>query len=201
MKKQSEVRVNKLALVKEKWGKSNLPVVYYHTTFIENAPLILKEQKIIANKGESICKDKNGLVSLSDRITKGIVEFFGNVVFEFDAVSIYGKNRLIAPKDYGSSSDIRKYDEVPLSENEWGIPKELKFELVDINKVILVTSRNFRESAFKSVVKALKSKGINYIFLSERWLSDNIVSDITSYLLRMRGWKKFNNLLVHEAKK
>lgn len=189
--------MDKFTLLKERWGKSNLPQIFYHTTFVENVPLILKDQKIIANKGESICKDKNGLVSLSDRITKGIIEFFGNVVFEFDAVSIYGKNRLIAPKDYGSSSDIRKYDEVPLSENEWVMPKELKFELVDINKVIFVTSRNFRESAFKSVVKALKSKGINYIFLSERWLSDNIVTDMTSYLLRIRGWNKFNRVVKH----
>jgi len=197
MKKQREIRMDKFTLLKERWGKSNLPQIFYHTTFVENVPLILKDQKIIANKGESICKDKNGLVSLSDRITKGIIEFFGNVVFEFDAVSIYGKNRLIAPKDYGSSSDIRKYDEVPLSENEWVMPKELKFELVDINKVIFVTSRNFRESAFKSVVKALKSKGINYIFLSERWLSDNIVTDMTSYLLRIRGWNKFNRVVKH----
>jgi hypothetical protein len=116
-------------------------------------------------------------------------------------VSIYGKNRLIAPKDYGSSNDIGKYDEEPLSENEWVVPEELKFELADINKVILVTSRNFRTLAFKSVVKALKRRSINYVFLSETWLSDNIVTDMTSYLLRMRGWKKFNNLALYEVKK
>lgn len=189
--------MNKFPLLKKRWEKSNLPPIFYHTTFVENVPLILKDQKIIANKGESICKDKDGLVSLSDRITKGIVEFFGNVVFEFDAISIYRKNMSITPKDYGSSSDIRKYNEVPLSENEWVMPKELKFELVDINKVILVTSRNFRESAFKSVVKALKSKGINHIFLSEKWLSDNIVTDMTSYLLRIRGWNTFNKAVKH----
>jgi len=197
MKKQREIRMNKFPLLKKRWEKSNLPPIFYHTTFVENVPLILKDQKIIANKGESICKDKDGLVSLSDRITKGIVEFFGNVVFEFDAISIYRKNMSITPKDYGSSSDIRKYNEVPLSENEWVMPKELKFELVDINKVILVTSRNFRESAFKSVVKALKSKGINHIFLSEKWLSDNIVTDMTSYLLRIRGWNTFNKAVKH----
>lgn len=197
MRKQRETKMDKSILLKKRWHKSNLPPIFYHTTFVESVPSILKVQKIIANKGESICKDKNGLVSLSDRITKGIVEFFGNVVFEFDAVSIYEKNRLIAPKDYGSSSDIRKYDEVPLSENEWVMAKELKFELEDINKVVLVTSRNFRESAFKSVVKALKSEGINYIFLSERWLSDNIVTDMTSYLSRIRGWNKFNKVVKH----
>ena len=178
--------------LKERWEKSNLPVVFYHTTFVENVPLILKEQQFIANKGESICKEKNGLVSLSDRITKGIVEFFGNVVFEFDAVSIYRKNKLIAPKNYGSSSDTKKYDEVPLFENEWVIPEEVKFDLGDINEALLITSRNLRESAFKDVVKALKSKGIEYIFLSERWLSDEMVTDMTSYLFRIRGWKRFN---------
>lgn len=184
-------------LLRKRWEKSNLPVVFYHTTFVENVPLIVKEQRITANKGESICKEKNGLVSLSDRITKGIVEFFGNVVFEFDAVSIYRKNKSITPKSYGSSSNIRKYDEVPLFENEWVAPKELKFSLEDINKVLLITNRNFRESAFENAAKALKSKGVEYIFLSERWLSDNIVTDMTRYLFRIKGWEKFNGMGKH----
>jgi len=201
MQKQREIRMDKFTLLQKRWEKSHLPVVFYHTTFIENAPIILKEQKVIANKGESICKEKNGLVSLSDRITKGNIEFFGNVVFELDAVSLYIKNELIAPRNYGSSSDISKYDEKPLFENEWVIPKELKFELVDINKVLLITSRYFKELAFKDVVKALESKGVEYIFLSERSLPDNIVTDMASYLLRMRGWKKFNNLLLYEVNK
>jgi hypothetical protein len=64
-----------------RWEKAKLPPVYYHTTFMENAILILIDQKITANKGKSICSEKNGLVSLSDRITKGVIEFFGNVVF------------------------------------------------------------------------------------------------------------------------
>jgi len=194
MKKQKEIRMNKLALVKEKWEKSDLPVVFYHTTFIENAPLILKEQKIIANKGESICKERNELVSLSDRITKGIVEFCGNVVFEFDAVSLYMKNELIVPRNYGSSRDISKYGEKPLFENEWIIPKKLKFDLEDINKIFLITSKNFRESAFRDVIRVLKNKRVEYIFLSERWLSDNIVTDMATYLLRIRGWNKFNKV-------
>ena len=189
--------MDELISLKKRWGESNLPVAFYHTSFVENVSLLLKEQKIIANKGESICKEKNGLISLSDRITKGIVEFFGNVVFEFDAVSLYTKNKLIAPKKYGSSSDIRKYDEVPLFENEWILPKEVKFDLEDVHKVLLITSRNFRESAFKDVVEALESKGIEYIFLSETWLPDNAVTDMTSYLLRIRGWNKFNKVTKH----
>ena len=197
MKKQKEIRMDNLTLLNAKWKKSNLPVVFYHTTFTDNVPLILKEQKIVANKGNSICEEKNGLISLSDRITKGIVEFFSNVVFEFDAVSLYTKNKLIAPKKYGSSSDIRKYDEVPLFENEWILPKEGKFDLEDLNKVLLITSRDFRESAFKDVVEALESEGIEYIFLSERWLPDNIVSDMASYLFRIRGWNEFNKVARH----
>ena len=189
--------MDRFTFLKKRWEKSHLPVIFYHTTFIENALLILKEQKIIANKGESICKEKNGLVSLSDRITKGIVEFFGNVVFEFDAVSLYSKNTLIAPKNYGSSSDIRKYDEVPLCENEWIVPKELSFDLEDINRVLLITSRNFGGPAFKNVVKTLKDKGIGYTFLSERWLSNNDVTDMKSYLIRIRGWRKFNKVAKH----
>jgi len=189
--------VDKFTLLKKRWEKSNLPRVFYHTSSVENVLLILKEQKVIAYRGESICKEKNGLVSLLDRITKGILEFFGNVVFEFHAVSLYEKNRSLAPKNYGSSSDTKKYEEAPLFENEWVMPKELKFELVDINKLILVTSRNFREAAFKNVVKALKSKGVNYIFLSEKWLPDNIVTDMTSYLFRIKGWNKFNKVANH----
>jgi len=186
-------------LLKERWKRLKLPVVFYHTTFVENVPLILKEQKIIANKGKSICKEDNELVSLSDRITKGIDEFFGNVVFEFDAVSLYSKNKLIAPRKYGSSSDIRKYDEAPLFENEWFIRDELKFNLEDINKVLLITNWKFgiRESSFKNVIKLLKSRDIEYIFLSERSLSDNIVTDMASYLLRIRGWKKFEKVATH----
>lgn len=186
--------MNDISLLKESWQKSNLPPVFYHTTFVESVPSILKDRKIIANKGESICKEENGLVSLSDRITKGIIEFFGNVVFEFDAVSLYVKNELIAPRNYGSSSDIRKYDEVPLFENEWVIVEELKFDLGYINKVHLVTSRNFRESAFRDVIKALRNKRIKYIFLPERSLSDQTVTDMTNYLYRIRGWKKFNKV-------
>lgn len=89
--------MNDISLLKKSWEKSNLPVVFYHTTFEENVSLILKEQKIIANKGKSICKEKNGLVSLSDRITKGIVEFCGNVVFELDVISIYIKKQVNCP--------------------------------------------------------------------------------------------------------
>jgi hypothetical protein len=197
MKKQRKIRMDRFTLLKERWEKSNLPPVFYHTTFVENVPLIVKEQKIIANKGGSICRDKNGLVSLLDRVTKGIVEFFGNVIFEFNAVSLYSKNTLIAPKNYGSSSDIRKYDEVPLFENEWIVPKELKFDLENINRVFLIIDRNFGGLAFKNVVKTLKSKGIGYTLLSERWLSDNDVTDMTSHLIRTRCWRKFNKVARH----
>jgi len=185
-------------LVKKGWKKSNLPMVFYHITFVENTALILKEQKIIANKGNSICQSKNGLVSLSDRITKGIIEFFGNVVFEFDAVSLYRKNKLITPRDYGiSEDDIDKYDELPFFENEWVISKELKFDLNDINKVLLITSSDFQESIFDGVTKLLRSKGITHSFLSVRWLHDNILSDIPRYFYRIENWSKFNEVVKH----
>ena len=187
--------MDKLALLKKKWEKSSLPPVFYHTTFVENVSLILKDQKIIANKGDSICQAKNGLVSLSDRITKGIVEFFGNVVFEFDAVSLYRENELTAPRDYGiSEDDIVKYDELPFFENEWVAPKKLKFDLGDINKVLLITSRDFKESTFENVVRILKSKDIEYCFLSEKWLPDNIMPDITRYFFRVEDWREFKNV-------
>jgi len=185
--------MDNISSLTKRWEGSRLPPVFYHTTFVENVPLILKEQRIIANKGESICKEKNELVSLSDRITKGIVEFFGNVIFEFDAISLYRKNKSIAPKYYGGSSDIKNYDKAPLFENEWNIPNELKFDLEDINRVLLITSRHFRELSFKDVVKALRSRRIEYSFLSERWLSDNTVTDMTSYLSRIRNWRKSKN--------
>ena len=186
--------MSNLAMVRKTWKSSGLPIVFYHTTFLKNASSILDGQKIVANKGQSICKEDNGVVSLSDRITKGITQFFGNVVFEFDAVSLYVENTLIAPRNYGSSSDIRKYDEVPLFENEWIVPEQLSFDLGNINRVLLVTSRNFGRPAFKSVVETLRKKGIGYTFLSERWLSDNDATDMKGYLVRTRGWRKFNKV-------
>src|SRR3989339_752548 len=109
--------MDKLTVLKAHWEKSKLSPVFYHTTFMENVLSILKDQKIVANKGKSICKTNNGIVSLSDRINKGIVEFFGNVVFEFDAIMLFNKNRSIIPKIYGSLTNINKlYDERPLFE-------------------------------------------------------------------------------------
>lgn len=190
--------MNYLSLLRKRWKRLKLPIVFYHTTFVENASLILKEQKIIANEGQSICKENNGVVSLSDKITKGIIEFFGNVVFEFDAVSLHTKNKSIAPKDYGiSEDDIVKYDELPFFENEWAAPKKLKFDLADINKVLLITSRDFKESTFEDVVTILKSKDIEYCFLSERWLADNVIPDITRYFFRIENWNEFNEVAKH----
>jgi hypothetical protein len=174
------------------WKASKLPAVFYHTTFIENALSILKEKRVVANKGQSLCKEKNGLVSLSDRITKGNVEFFGNVIFEFDALSLFLKNKSIAPKKYGSSKNINDYDETPLFENEWTVPRFLRFQFKDINKVIFITSRNFRKSTFRDIVRMLEIEGIEFTFIVEKWFPDNVVTDMTSYVLRVRRWKKFN---------
>jgi len=184
--------MNKLILLKKKWKRLELPFAFYHTTFVENAPLILKEQKITANKGESICREKNGVVSLSDRITKGIIEFFGNVTFEFDALSLYEKNKSIVPRDYGiSEDDIKRYDELPFFENEWVISKKLEFDLKDINKVLLITSRDFKKSTFENVIWILESKDIEYCLLSEKWLPDNILPDTTRYFFRIENWSEF----------
>lgn len=184
--------MNKLTLLEKKWKRLELPFAFYHTTFVENAPLIFKEQKIIANKGESICREKNGVVSLSDRITKGIIEFFGNVVFELNAVSLFKKNKLITPRDYEISEDYTdKYDELPFSENEWVVPGELKFDLGDVNKVLLITSRDFKKSTFENVICILESKDIEYCLLSEKWLPDNILPDITRYFFRIENWSEF----------
>lgn len=189
-------RGNKMDQLASRWEKAKLTPVFYHTTFIENAPRILKQQTIVANKGESICGAKNGLVSLSDRITKGIVEFFGNVTFKFDAIGLYKRNKAISPKNYGSN--IRKlYEEIPLFENEWIAPHEVKFDLTDINEVLLIKSKLFRETKFEGLIKILERKGIEYCFFSERYLSDNDVSDMTNYLSRMRGWKKFSKMAQH----
>jgi len=123
-----------LSPLRREWHNAGLPCVFYHTTFVENAPLITSERKIVANKGNSICRSKNGSVSLSDRITKGIVEFFGNVVFEFDALSLYQRNPLIAPRDYGiAEDDVERYDQLPFFENEWRAPTVVSFDLNDIN--------------------------------------------------------------------
>lgn len=182
----------RLTSLKRKWRNAGLPPVFYHTTFVDNAPLIISEQKVSANKANSICRSKNGSVSLSDRITKGIVEFFGNVVFEFDALSLYGKNPSIAPRDYAiAEDDIERYDELPFFENEWRIPKVVVFELNDINKVLLITSKDFQESVFEPVTALLEGAKISYCFLAERWLPDKINSDIARYFFRLENWKRF----------
>lgn len=140
-----------------------------------------------------MCKEEKETVSLSDRLTKGIVEFFGNVVFEFDALSLYKKNRLIMPTKYGSSSNIEKYGGVPLFKNEWTSPKEVKFQKKDIRRVLFITSRNFKESKFKNIAKKLKELNIQYDYWSEIYLPYLRVSDFNSYLIRMRRWRKFAN--------
>ena len=181
-----------VASLKIKWRKAGLTPVFYHTTFIDNALLLIKDRKLSANRGNSICRSKNGSVSLSDRITKGIVEFFGNVVFEFDALSLYERNQSIAPRDYGiAEDDIERYDELPFFENEWRIPKVVAFELNDINKVLLITSKDFQESVFEPVTALLEGAKISYCFLSEKWLPDKINSDTARYFLRLENWKNF----------
>ncbi len=189
-----------LTSLKRKWRNAGLPPVFYHTTFVDNAPLIISEQKVSANKDNSICRSKNISVSLSDRLTKGIVEFFGNVVFEFDALSLYQRNTLIAPRNYGvAEDDINRYDELPFFENEWRTPDVVDFDLNDINKVILITSKDFREPIFESITSLLEVATINHCFLSERWLPDNISSDTRRYFFRLENWSRFQNILISTA--
>ena len=82
---------------------------------------------------------------------------------------------------------------MPFFENEWVVPEELKFDLEDINKVLFITSKDFREPTFDEVAKLLKSKDVKYGFLSVRWLHNNIIPDITRYFYRIEIWSKFKN--------
>ena len=185
-----------LISLKRKWLNAGLSPVFYHTTFIYNAPLIISERNISVNKGNSICQSRDGFVSLSDRITRGIIEFFGNVVFEFNALSLYEKNLSIAPRDYGiAEDDIESYDELPFFENEWRTPKAVVFELSDINKVLLITSKDFQESVFERVTHLLEVATISHCFLSERWLPDKINSDTAQYFFRLENWNRFRDSL------
>lgn len=178
--------------LRKSWRKSDLQIVFYHNTFIENIPLILNEQRIIANKGHSICKEKNGYVSLSDRLTQGVIEFFGNVVLEFDAVTLFSKNPHIIPRDYGISEDeINRYDDFPFFENEWIIPGELKFSFSDINKVLLITDRHFKKPDFHGITKLLEDNNIKFCFLWEKYLPDNIGRDTFFYFTRLENWERF----------
>jgi len=192
MKKEKSIKMDKLTLLKRGWAKSELPIVIYHTSFVENTALILKEQKLIANKGESICKEKNGYVSLSDRLTQGVIEFFGNVVFEFDAVTLFSKNPHIIPRDYGISEDeINRYDDFPFFENEWIIQGELKFSFSDINKVLFITDRHFKKPDFRAVTELLEDNNIKFCFLWEKYLPDNIGRDTFFYFTRLENWERF----------
>ena len=179
--------------LRKSWHKSDLPVVFYHSTFIENISMILKEQRIIANKGHSICREKNGYVSLSDRLTQGIIEFFGNIVVEFDAVRIFSKNPHIIPRNYGISEDeINRYDDFPFFENEWIILGELKFSFLDINKVLLITDRHFKKPDFRDITEVLEDPNIKFYFLWEKYLPDNIDRDTFFYFTRLENWERFN---------
>ena len=183
-----------LSSLKREWRRAGLPPVLYHTTFVDNAPLIIRGRKLSANKGGSICQSRNGFVSLADRITQGLIEFFGNVVFEFDALSLYARSQLIAPRDYKiAEDDIERYDELPFFENEWTAPKLVAFELNDINKVLLITSQDFREPVFEPIIALLQDARISHCFLSEGWLPDKLNSDIARYFSRLGNWKRFIN--------
>jgi len=182
---------------RRQWHTAGLPPVFYHTTFVDNAPLVIGERKVSANKGNSICQSRNGFVSLSDRISRGIVEFFGNVVFEFDALSLYEKNPSITPRDYGiAEDDVERYDELPFFENEWRAPMVVAFGLNDINKVLLIVSKDFQESTFEPIAALLEVAEISYCFLSERWLPDKINSDTARYFFRLENWTRFQDSLT-----
>jgi hypothetical protein len=65
------------------------------------------------------------------------------------------------------------------------------FDLNNINKVLLITSKDFRASIFESVITLLQDARISYCFLSERWLPDKINIDTARYFSRLENWKRF----------
>jgi hypothetical protein len=73
------------------------------------------------------------------------------------------------------------------------------FELNDIRKLLLLTSKDFPQSAFESLAALLKDTKISHPFLSERWLSDKIRVDTTRYFFRLESWKKFVYLTSKKA--
>jgi hypothetical protein len=100
-------------------------------------------------------------------------------------------------KDYlMDEDDTERYAEIPFDENEWIVPKVLTFEFKDINKVLLVKSRNFTEPAFKSVIAPLQNAKIAFCFLSERWLPDKIESDTVRYFTRLENWENFIHVFL-----
>lgn len=181
-----------LASLRRRWQNAGLPLAFFHSTFPDNVPSIISERRLTANRGVSVCRSENSVVSLSDRVTKGILEFFGGVILEFDAPSLYSKNVRIVPKDYRvGEDDVGRYDELPFFENEWIAPREVVFDLADIKKLILVTGRGFPESIFEPLLVPLEDAKISYVFLSEKWLSDKINVDIARYFSRLEKWQGF----------
>jgi len=170
--------------------------VFYHATCVDNATPIISERKVSANKGNSVCQSSNGFVSLSDRITRGIVEFFGNVIFEFDALSLYDQNPSLAPRDYAiAENDVERYDELPFFENEWCVPGTVTFGPEDINRVLFVTSKGRAEPGFQTIVDLLEHDGMAYLFVPERHLPDSINSDTARYFFRLENWSRFGESL------
>ncbi|MBC7265330.1 MAG: hypothetical protein H5T64_13405 [Chloroflexi bacterium] len=177
-----------------KWHKAGLSPVFYHFTSPENVASILAECALIPNKGYSICRSGEEYVCLADRMTQGLFEFCGNVVFEFNAPSIFSKNSQIVPRDYGlSERDISLYDDFPFFEHEWVAPGSVRFALSDINRAFLLESREFKGPAFQEVQDALEAFKIPYCFVWAFSLPNNISSDTAKYFARLENWQKFQN--------
>jgi len=182
------------------WRRARLTPVLYHFTFRENVKSILADRALIANKGVSICRNPDSFVCLSDRMTKGLVQFCGNIVFEFDAFRLYSGNFLLAPRDYGlSEEDTSRYEYFPFFENEWGARGKVEFELADINRVLFVVSSDCKKPHFRRVAQELDKVSLPYIYVGKSYLPDSLCSDTIRYFERLERWHKFHRSLVRKV--
>jgi len=176
------------------WNNCRLTPVFYHFTFPENVRSILADGALIPNKGYSICCNPEERVCLSDRMTQGLVEFCGNVIFEFSAVRTYEKNQFVAPRDYlVGEDDFARREEIPFFENEWGVPGWFRFDLGDVNGVWIVLEAG-GEASMRSVtpvVRILEQRAVPYELIRLCQLPDSIANDTIRYFARLDRWKQF----------
>lgn len=174
------------------WRKAGLTPVLYHCTFAQNVKSILKDRALIARKGGSICQSPEDFVSLAERVTKGLIEFCGEVVFEFDAVALCRHNPCLVPRDYGlSEEETWRYEDFPFFEHEWRAPTVVEFELADLNRVLLVNRPGSKPGLLTHVARRLDTAGVPYLRLDERHLADDVRSDTIRYFVRLECWARF----------
>ena len=130
----------------------------YHTTSVRNLIAILKEKRLYP-KGERINGYDEETISFSDILSDYTV-FYGDVIIEFIAESLFKKNN-IYPYKYEVNENSKDFYDMPFWEAEWRA-KEVSFDYNDINQICFLTPPLLTLSEF------LKENNIKYKQIEEK---------------------------------